>query len=141
LTAEFERSPDWVHLALATGAFDAECIEDSVSYRDVLRSYAEASGGVFGPQKIKASVSFSSERAKISYELSGEPFSRSIPCESDYFEPEAHDFINDTLEKTGCKQRFFMLPSPDQFIYLVFIEPSVHSAAVRRGLIPRGGSN
>jgi hypothetical protein len=133
----FEKYPNAVYLALATGGFDAECIEESDSYDEVLRDHASAASGAFAPEEIRTHASHASERARIAYRLGGEMFRCSVPCENDTFEPNVHDFINQTLAKAGYPERFFELPAVDQIISLVFVQPGLYQAALRRGLIPR----
>lgn len=133
-----ERNPEWAYLALATGGFDAEMIEDDDSYPSVLDSYREASGGAFDPQNVESTAEYD-DVATVAFDLSGRRFEVELPFEDDYVSEEFEPFLNQALGKCGIERRFFTLPAIDQICYVVFVTPKVYNLARRKGIIPAEG--
>ena len=128
--------PERLYLALATGGFDAECIDDEEGYRLVMDAYREASGGVFMPTDVSVEADRSAEEARVSFSFRGEGFETVVPFEGDYFEEGVHDLVNAALEKAHVEERFFILPETDQILHLTFARPTAYQRAVEAGVIP-----
>jgi hypothetical protein len=60
-----------------------------------------------------------------------------VPFETDWFECEVLDLINQALESSGRKERLIALPSVDQLVFIVFVPPDIYEQAVAEKLIPR----
>jgi hypothetical protein len=121
---------------LATGGYDAECIENDGDYTRLLRAYAEASDGRFAPEKVKDSVDIDEGTTRISFTLGGRQYRRTFEQEGDYVADDFDRILNVILEKAGIKERFFQLPADDQIAKLVFVTPEALANAVKAGLVP-----
>lgn len=134
----FKSDPDWVHLALHQTGFDSECIDGPKSYCQLLRDLATDSNGIFRPTQIKAELVKKGRKASInvSFRHKGKAFSCVVPFETDWFQHEVLDLVNQALESSGREERFIVLSTNDQLMFLVIVPPAVFDKAVEAGLIP-----
>jgi hypothetical protein len=134
--SQAQSDPERLYLALATGAFDAECMDDEEGYTYALDAYREASGQVFTPTDVAVKADRAAEEARVSFSFRGERFETVVPFEGDYFEEGVHDLVNAALERARVEERFFILPAVDQNLYLAFARPAAFQRAVEVGAIP-----
>ncbi|MBM4068940.1 MAG: hypothetical protein FJ271_08365 [Planctomycetes bacterium] len=134
----FKSSPDWVHLALNQTALDSECIDGPESYCELLKNLAKDSNDIFQPTQIKAEMVKKGRTTSISvsFRHKGKVFSCVVPFETDWFEQGVLDVVNHALEASGREERFIVLPTNDQLMFLVIVPPAVYDKAVESGLIP-----
>jgi hypothetical protein len=131
-----ERDPAWTYLGLATSSYDIEGIEDDGDYADLVRTYREASHGVFDARDVESRLDVGREEAFVAFTLGGQRFEARFSMElGDYVSEDFEPFINRCLQQAGIEQRFYTLPMIDQIAHLVFVPPSVYAAAEAAGLL------
>ena len=136
MLALFRENPTRAYEALSTGGFDGECINDDGSYSQVIRWYAEASGGVFAPTNVKDRLDWDKCKAFIQFTYRGRTFKKTLPFEGDYLPPEFDAFINDVLRQCKIRQRFVQLPTRDQMAWIAFVDPRAYKKAISNFVLP-----
>jgi hypothetical protein len=135
----FLRYPIYVFYALTTFHFDAECIygvgEKEPSYYRSLMEFSEISEGVFSPTSIEDFHDRESFRYSVSF-VHGRGEYKARVYDSDYFQCEIIELINQAIEEQGSEKRFIDLPNTDQCYNLAFVSPEVFHRAEVAGLIP-----
>jgi hypothetical protein len=121
--------------ALRSGSYDPEGIEDGDEYRRILQAYSRASGSVFRPTRVRASIDWRRRLATIAYEAGDRTFSRTFPQPDDFVGDGFHDYVNETLAALRIPQRFYDLGTGGQAMDLVFLRPRTYARARRLGLI------
>lgn len=138
----YKTDPTRAHLSLNQTGFDSECIEgigsnNGCSYHDVLKQLAKDSGGVFHPTHIKDEfVKHGRTRSiNVSFRHDRTTYACNVP-DSDYFDMSVLDLVNEALEASGRDERFIVVPSDDQLVFIVIVPPEVYERAVDAKLIP-----
>lgn len=135
----FAQDPRNTFLGLSTVTFDSEYIMDcgpgEESYYDLLLKFAEGSYGQFSPTEIRDELVSDPRGILVGFRHGGNDY-RCIVDDTDWFQFEVLDLINQALAESDVPQRFFDLPQIDQFLYITFVTPRTFLSAQRRDLIP-----
>lgn len=125
------------YLALASGSYDAECIDDDQSYSGLLRIYAEGSNGAFEPTDVESAFANDGEMIRLAFTLRGRRFDTMLPFGGwDYVDEGLEPFLNESLGAVGERRVFFSLPPVDQSVYFACVLPGAYRKAEEAGLLP-----
>jgi hypothetical protein len=128
LRRDLTKGNKWAFLNLNQGGWDGE----DPDYEAILRHLADVSRGVFHPKSIELLVN---EDVRIRFDHDGRSYTCTV-TEEGWYDDRFLEVVNKSLEDSGAKQRFIVLPSVDQTLGFVFIPPEMYADAVRVRLIP-----
>lgn len=142
LRAAFAHDAASAWLALAVCAFDAESIFETnplgESYTAHIRMLGQTSGEAFRAENVVEEVR--GEQLLVAFDNGGRHYERFVALESDYFDTAVLDMVNEAIGDQGEERRFLLLPSPDQFIHLAFMNPEMMARLKAASLIPEDRS-
>ncbi|MGK7890759.1 MAG: hypothetical protein AB4042_15615 [Leptolyngbyaceae cyanobacterium] len=132
------------YLGLAVVEFDTETIDGPGpspdgslgSYTDIICLLAANSDGKFAPTAIIDELVDCDAHYRVGFTHRGQAFEVKVENQSDWFQGEVVDLINQALEATQIPQRFHLIPVLDQIAYLAFLSKPVCDRAQALGLWP-----
>lgn len=142
---EAARDGEPPHIGIAELDYDTESIysiglstqtHQLESYADLIALYGKHGWGVFSPTDIVDTFDEATNSHTIGFTLGGEPFTTTFETLGDWVSPELETLINSALEAVGAKERFLLVPYPDQIAYVAFVSEDAMKRAEALGLVP-----
>jgi hypothetical protein len=133
------------HLGIAELEYDTETIyglgpsrdpNTLDSYTDLITLYAQHSWGVLAPTHIVDTFDEGTNNHTIGFTLGEQTFSATFESMSDWVSPAFEKLMNEALEKVGAKERFLLVPYPDQIAYVAFVSEAAMKRAEDVGALP-----
>ena len=109
----------WEHLSDDIFSFDTECVENNDIYTTVFERLAAISKGGFELSDVSSRVNRRSHKASVSFSFNRTKYSWQLNYDEDWFDIEVIGRINALLKSAGSS-KFFYISNPDQSVTIVF---------------------
>jgi WD40 repeat protein len=115
---------------------DPECIYEEGDYSELLKQFADNSGGLFKP--IRISEKWNEVTARLEFSHAGRKYSTELSLESDWADEKVFSIVKKAMKDSNSPLHFLEFDDPDggQELFFSLATPAALKKARKRRLIP-----